>query len=75
MHNLRPLVRKTDHAFLAVIACISLARANQQGGQIVQSRLWEALLWRVHNIRGEKSRDSRYVYRSQCLYRRFGQHL
>ena len=23
--------------------------ANMQGGQIVQSRLWEALLWQVHN--------------------------
>lgn len=23
--------------------------ANIQGGQIVQSRLWEALLWRIHN--------------------------
>jgi hypothetical protein len=24
--------------------------ANLQGGQIVQERLWEALLWRVHNL-------------------------
>jgi len=51
MHNLRPLVRKTDHAFLAGHSMyFLLLGANEQGGQIVQSRLWEALLWRVHNI-------------------------
>lgn len=68
MNNLRPLVRKTDAAFLLVdsryrsedsdaprFSCTTstlyflLFGANIQGGQIVQSRLWEALLWRVHN--------------------------
>ena len=28
--------------------------ANIQGGQIVQSRLWEALLWQVHNTSGRE---------------------
>ena len=51
MHNLRMLVRKTDHAFLMNHDLyFLLLGANEQGGQIVQSRLWEALLWRVHNI-------------------------
>lgn len=51
MQNLRVLVRKTDHAFLLNHDLyFLLLGANEQGGQIVQSRLWEALLWRVHNI-------------------------
>lgn len=55
MHNLRPLVRKTDHAFLVDHSMyFLLLGANEQGGQIVQSRLWEALLWRVHNISGRE---------------------
>ena len=72
MNSLRPLVRKTDAAFLledshyisaagemharyslapeaTPILYFLLFGANAQGGQIVQSRLWEALLWRVHN--------------------------
>src|SRR5436305_13271355 len=55
MHNLRPLVRKTDHAFLAHHSMyFLLLGSDEQGGQIVQSRLWEALLWRVHNISGRE---------------------
>jgi len=62
MNNLRPLVRKTDAVFLLVDSrylseasdttptlYFLLFGANIQGGQIVQSRLWEALLWQVHN--------------------------
>jgi hypothetical protein len=50
INSLRPLVRKTDHVFLSSHNMyFLLLGANEQGGQIVQSRLWEALLWRVHN--------------------------
>lgn len=50
LENLRALVRKTDTVFLLAHSMyFVLHRANQEGGQIVQSRLWEALLWRVHN--------------------------
>ncbi|HEX6481736.1 MAG TPA: hypothetical protein VF043_23070 [Ktedonobacteraceae bacterium] len=51
INSLRPLVRKTDSVFLSGHSMYFLLfAANEQGGQIVQSRLWEALLWRVHNI-------------------------
>jgi Type II secretion system (T2SS), protein E, N-terminal domain len=51
LNSLRPLVRKTDVVFLYGCAMyFLLLGANQQGGEIVQSRLWEALLWRTHNI-------------------------
>ena len=50
LDNLRSLVRKTD------VVCLldrtfyfMLIGANLQGGSIVQERLWDALLWRVHN--------------------------
>ena len=50
LRSLRALVRKTDivvlqqHTFY-----FFLLGANLQGGQIVESRLWDALLWRIHN--------------------------
>jgi Type II secretion system (T2SS), protein E, N-terminal domain len=48
--SLRPLVRKTDEVFQLDTTLYFLLRgATLQGGQIVQSRLWEALLWRIHN--------------------------
>lgn len=48
---LRPMVRKTDCVFLQENTCYFVLRsANQQGGSIVETRLWEALLWRVHNM-------------------------
>ncbi len=51
LSNLRPMVRKTDSAFLLGNTLYFLLHAsNQQGGSIVQTRLWEALLWRVHNM-------------------------
>lgn len=51
LDNLRPLVRKTDRVFLLKRTYyFILLGANIQGGSIVQERLWEALLWRVHTI-------------------------
>ncbi|HVB73532.1 MAG TPA: hypothetical protein VNE38_08240 [Ktedonobacteraceae bacterium] len=51
LSNLRPMVRKTDRVFLLGNSLYFVLRAsNQQGGSIVQTRLWEALLWRVHNM-------------------------
>ena len=48
---LRPMVRKTDCVFLQGNALYFVLRgSNQQGGSIVETRLWEALLWRVHNM-------------------------
>jgi hypothetical protein len=48
---LRPMVRKTDCVFLHDNTLYFVLRgSNQQGGSIVETRLWEALLWRVHNM-------------------------
>lgn len=50
LENLRSLVRKTDSVFLLRHTFyFLLPGANLNGGAIVQERLWEALLWRVHN--------------------------
>jgi hypothetical protein len=50
-NDLRARVRKTDSVLLlGHNLYFLLPGANKQGGQIVQDRLWEALLWRVHNI-------------------------
>lgn len=50
LENLRRLVRKTDRVFLHGFTFhFLLPGANQQGASIVQERLWEALLWRVHS--------------------------
>lgn len=49
--GLRMLVRKTDQVFLHGHTVYFVLRGStQQGGEIVQARLWEALLWRVHNM-------------------------
>jgi hypothetical protein len=51
MNDLRALVRKTDSVLLLGHNLYFLLHgANKQGGHIVQERLWEALLWRVHNL-------------------------
>ena len=51
LDDLRILVRKTDSVFmLGHNLYFLLPGADKQGGQIVQNRLWEALLWRVHNV-------------------------
>jgi hypothetical protein len=48
--NLRCLVRKTDVVYiLNSTFYFLLLNANSEGGSIVQTRLWDALLWRVHN--------------------------
>jgi hypothetical protein len=50
LNNLRPLVRKND-ALLRMDQTLYfvLFGADRQGGALVQERLWEALLWHVHN--------------------------
>jgi hypothetical protein len=51
LQDLRPLVRKTDQVLLlGHTLSFLLSGATLQGGHIVQSRLWEALLWRVHQL-------------------------
>src|SRR6266498_2203871 len=50
LENLRPLVRKTDSVFLLHHTFyFLLLGADLSGAAIVQERLWEALLWCVHN--------------------------
>jgi hypothetical protein len=51
LNNLRTLVRKNDSVLLLGHKMyFLLLGANIQGGRIVQNRLWEALLWRIHNL-------------------------
>ena len=51
LQNMRSLVRKTDRVFLHRHRMyFLLPGANLQGAAIVEERLWEALLWRVHNM-------------------------
>lgn len=48
--HLRKLVRKSDQVFLhKTTLYILLQGADVHGAAIVQERLWEDLLWRVHN--------------------------
>jgi|SRR5579884_1092190 len=50
LQTLRSLVRKTDAVFLLdTTLYFFLFAANAQGGQIVQERLWDTILWRLHN--------------------------
>lgn len=48
--NLRPLIRRSD-ALIRTQRTLYfvLFGANQQGGRLVQERLWEALLWSAHS--------------------------
>src|SRR5260370_40251063 len=49
--SLRTLVRKTDSVLLLNYTMyFLLPGANMQGGEIVQGRLWEALLWRGRKL-------------------------
>lgn len=51
LQNLRVLVRKTDLVFLCgQHLYFVLLAANLQGSEIVEERLWEALLWRMHSM-------------------------
>jgi Type II secretion system (T2SS), protein E, N-terminal domain len=50
LQGLRPLVRKSDNVCLFNRRLYFFLRgADIQGAQIVQDRLWEASLWRIHN--------------------------
>jgi Type II secretion system (T2SS), protein E, N-terminal domain len=50
LQSLRPLVRKTDAVFLLNHTLhFFLFGANAQGGKTVQERLWDTVLWRLHN--------------------------
>ncbi len=54
LDNLRTLVRKTDCVFLYGISLHFLLRgANLQGAKLVEERLWDALLWRIHSTKDE----------------------
>ena len=51
LQNIRSMVRKTDHVFLHQHDLyFVLPGANLRGAMIVEERLWEALLWRAHNM-------------------------
>jgi hypothetical protein len=51
LNSLRTLVRKNDSVLLlGHNMYFLLPGATIQGGRIVQNRLWEALLWRIHNL-------------------------
>ena len=51
LNELRHLVRKTDKVYLLDSTFyFVLLGANREGGRIVESRLWDALLWCVHNV-------------------------
>lgn len=51
LQSLRRLVRKTDCVFLHEHSMyFVLLAANLQGAEIVEERLWEALLWRIHSM-------------------------
>lgn len=57
LQNIRPLVRKTDRVFLHEHSMyFVLPAANLQGAEIVEERLWEALLWRIHNMNEQEAR-------------------
>jgi hypothetical protein len=48
--HLRRLVRKTDHITLIENTMyFLLPKAHLQGAALVQSRLWDAMLWHIHN--------------------------
>ena len=50
LDHLRSLVRRTDGVFLLhQTFYFILSGANQQGGEIVQERLWNALLWHINS--------------------------
>ncbi len=60
--ELRKMVRRTDSVFLLDNTMFFvLLGANLSGGEIVQSRLWDALLWRIHHC------DEGELVRPQCL--------
>lgn len=69
LNSLRMLVRKTDIVFLHHNRLyFLLLGANIQGGQIVQSRLWDALLWRIHNTSEGEVMRPQYVTIGHSAY-------
>ena len=69
LNSLRTLVRKTDVVFLHHNRFyFLLLGANVQGGQIVQSRLWDALLWRIHNTSEGETMRPQYVTIGHSAY-------
>lgn len=76
LKNLRLLVRKTDKVFLLNHTMyFLLPGANLQGAQIVQSRLWEALLWRVHNLSHADGRRPRGMATGYSAYPMYHAHI
>lgn len=68
LDNLRPLVRKTDRVFLQERTLyFLLPGANLQGGQIVQNRLWEALLWHINNITHAEATEQRSLVSTSTI--------
>jgi len=56
LENIRGLVRKTDKVLLHEQKMyFVLQEANLQGAQIVEERLWEALLWSTHKMGAQES--------------------
>jgi hypothetical protein len=48
--HLQRFIRKTDQIVLIESTIyILLSKAQLQGAELVQNRLWEAMLWRIHN--------------------------
>ena len=69
MHSLRTLVRHTDGVFLhGNTLYFLLLGANMQGGQIVQTRLWDALLWRIHNTNESEILRPHYISIGHSAY-------
>jgi hypothetical protein len=69
LESLRPLVRKTDAVFLLNHTFyFLLLSANEAGGNIVQTRLWDALLWRIHNIHDREILRPRFLAIGHSAY-------
>jgi type II secretion system (T2SS) protein E len=69
LESLRPLVRKTDVVFLLDHTFyFLLLGANVTGGGIVQTRLWEALLWCIHNIHDRDILRPRFMTTGHSAY-------
>lgn len=50
LEHLRSLVRKTDIVFMQQTTCyFLLPNCALEGAEIVQARLWDALLWHIHS--------------------------
>jgi hypothetical protein len=69
LQNIRGLVRKTDKVLLHEQKIYFVLReADLQGAQIVEERLWEALLWRTHNMGTQESPRPQSMTISHAAY-------